>query len=91
MSHPPFVYSPDVACQFLGTNLKMASRKVSTSWPFIGSLSTKLKPDLLDIIAILKLLDEGSRSNLIGHLPKHFEENTHLKSQLKFIGLFNCT
>ena len=48
--------------------------------PFIGSLSTKSKPDLLDIISVLKLSDKGSRSNLIGHLTEHFEENTPQKS-----------
>ena len=46
MSHPPFVYFPDIACQFLGTkviistNLKMLSRKVSTSWLARQNLST---------------------------------------------------
>lgn len=59
------------------------------SKPFTGSLALKSKPDLIDLVVALNLSKEGSKADLLDCITRHFNNNNYLKTQLRYVGLFN--
>lgn len=46
--------------------------------PFTGTLTTKAKLDLQDVVQALGLLTTGSKKDLLKHITNHFDGNPNL-------------
>ena len=57
--------------------------------PFIGSLSSKNKPDLQEIAAALDLSEDGTKDALMQRITTHFDSNPLLRDGPRFSGLFH--
>jgi len=57
--------------------------------PFMGSLSSKSKPDLQEIAGALSLAEEGTKEVLIRRINTFFDSHPRLRDSERYIGLFN--
>ena len=57
--------------------------------PFIGSLSSKNKPDLQEIAAALNISEDGTKDALIQRINACFDSNPLLRDGPRFSGLFH--
>jgi hypothetical protein len=57
--------------------------------PFMGSLTSKNKPDLQEIAAALNLAEDGTKGALIRHINMFFAANPLLRDGPRFSRLFH--
>ncbi|KAH8987342.1 hypothetical protein EDB86DRAFT_2784258, partial [Lactarius hatsudake] len=55
---------------------------------FTGALATKTKGDLQDIAQALELAINGQRKDLLTRINSHFDENSLLRENPRFAGIF---
>ena len=57
--------------------------------PFTGSLSSKSKPDLQEIVGVLSLPEDGTKEVLVRRINTFFDSHPRLRDSDRFTGLFN--
>ncbi|KJA15783.1 hypothetical protein HYPSUDRAFT_58622 [Hypholoma sublateritium FD-334 SS-4] len=57
--------------------------------PFVGAMSSKNKPDLIQLADALQLSAEGTKQEILDRITDHFDQHPEKKVHQSFEGLFN--